>query len=60
VDKAQFGFPVYLDYRGEFSSKNRVPGTPNVVLVGADGKVKEYFRGLSERNIDQVKKAIIQ
>jgi len=60
VEKAKFEFPVYLDFRGEFSSKNHVPGTPNVVIAGSDGKVKEYFRGLSEKNVSQVRNAIAQ
>jgi peroxiredoxin len=50
--KAQFTFPVVVDSKGAFSSKNKVRGTPNVLIVDKDGKVVEVFRGLSQKSRD--------
>jgi peroxiredoxin len=56
--KAQLTFPVVVDFKKAFSSKNKVRGTPNVLIVDKNGKVQDAYRGLPEKSQEQLMKYV--
>ncbi|MCX6353576.1 MAG: HEAT repeat domain-containing protein [Candidatus Aureabacteria bacterium] len=52
--KAKFGFPVVLDEKKEFATRNGLSGTPAVLVIDKDKKTISSYRGLADDTRSQL------
>jgi thiol-disulfide isomerase/thioredoxin len=48
--KTPYSFRILLDRKGEIGNKYRADAIPTLVVVGRDGLIKSYFRGVTEES----------
>ena len=60
LSKTKFEFPVVLDEKRQFASKNQVRGTPSVLIIDKTGKIQDSYRGLPDNKKDQLTKSLAE